>query len=273
MDERTIDTGTNVLRAQVRDRMGVITFTRAERRNALHRDMYAPFAAAMEHFAAAPDVGCIVLTGEGPAFCAGGDVRDGRPKGPDGRSLSFDERVAALSADARTAVLLHESPKLTIAAVNGPAVGLGCDIACMADIRIAADSARFGVPFVTLGLIPGDGGAWLLPRVIGASRAAEMLFTGDLIDAATAAEWGLVNKVVPPDQLMAEARRLAARIAAKAPHALRLSKRLIRQGQTMGYDAALELAASTQSLLHLSDDHREGVAALLEKRPAMFLGQ
>jgi len=219
------------------------------------------------------DVRCVILTGAGRAFSSGGNLkamRDASGAFAGGATQLRDQYQNNVHRIARA---VHGLDVPLIAAVNGPAVGLGCDLACMADIRIAADSARFGVPFVALGLIPGDGGTWLLPRVIGAARAAEMLFTGDLIDAATAAEWGLVSKIVPPDQLMAEARRLAARIAAKAPHALRLTKRLIRQGQIVGYDAALELAASTQSLLHLSDDHREGVAALLEKRPAKFVGK
>src|SRR5262249_44883552 len=119
-----------------------------------------------------------------------------------------------------------------IAAVNGPAVGLGCDVTCMADIRIASDKARFGVTFLRLGLVPGDGGAWLLPRVIGMARASELLFTANLIDAATAAEWGLVNRVVPHESLIDEALALANRIAEQPPHALRMGKALLKHGQS-----------------------------------------
>ncbi len=219
------------------------------------------------------DVRCVIITGAGRAFSSGGSLKamhEASGAFAGGGAQIRDQYQNNVHRIARSVFGLDVP---LIAAVNGPAVGLGCDVACMADIRIAGSSARFGVPFVTLGLIPGDGGAWLLPRVIGTSRAAEMLFSGDLIDAATAADWGLVSKVTPDEQLMGEARALAARIAKKAPRALRLTKRLMRQGQSIGYEAALELAAATQSLLHLSSDHREGIAAVLEKRPAKFEGK
>jgi 2-(1,2-epoxy-1,2-dihydrophenyl)acetyl-CoA isomerase len=159
-----------------------------------------------------------------------------------------------------------------VAAVNGPAIGLGCDVACMADIRIAAETAKFGVTFLKLGLIPGDGGAWLLPRTVGMSRAAELLFTGEVIDAHTAAQWGLVSRVVSAESLMHETRALAQKIAEQPPHALRLAKTLLRQGQTATYDAILEFSAAGQALMHHTHDHHEGVAALLEKRAARFTG-
>ena len=142
----------------------------------------------------------------------------------------------------------------------------------MTDIRIAAEGARFGVTFLKLGLIPGDGGAWLLPRTIGMSRACELLYTGDVIDAATAKEWGLVSYVVGPDALMDEAMKLAERIAQQPPHALRLSKALLKQGQTTTYDTLMEMSAAAQAISHLTDDHMEGVNALLEKRGAQFKG-
>jgi len=160
-----------------------------------------------------------------------------------------------------------------IAAVNGPAIGLGCDVACLADIRIASETAKFGVTFLKLGIIPGDGGTWILPRVIGMSRAAELFYTGDVIDAATAKEWGLVSRVVAPDALMDEARSLALRIAAMPPHSLRQSKMLLRQGSQISYDSALEMAANTQAMMHTTADHAEGIAALLEKRAGVFKGE
>jgi enoyl-CoA hydratase/carnithine racemase len=129
------------------------------------------------------------------------------------------------------------------------------------------------VTFLKLGLIPGDGGAWLLPRTIGMSRACELLFTGDLIDAATAKDWGLVSYVVGADALMEEAMGLAERIAAQPPHALRLAKALLKQGQTTSYDTLMEMSAAAQAISHLTDDHMEGVNALLEKRQAEFKGQ
>jgi 2-(1,2-epoxy-1,2-dihydrophenyl)acetyl-CoA isomerase len=160
-----------------------------------------------------------------------------------------------------------------IAAVNGAAIGLGCDVACLADIRISSDSAKYGVTFLKLGLIPGDGGAWLLPRVIGFSRACEFLFTGDVIDAQTALAWGLVSRVVPADQLMTEALALAQRIAKQPPGALRLAKTLLRQGQSASYTTVMELSAAAQALMHHTQDHAEGVAAILEKREPTFTGE
>jgi enoyl-CoA hydratase/carnithine racemase len=160
-----------------------------------------------------------------------------------------------------------------IAAVNGAAIGLGCDVACMADIRISSDTAKYGLTFLKLGLIPGDGGAWLLPRVVGYSRASELLFTGDVIDAQTALAWGLVSKVVPADQLLDEAMALASRIAKQPPGALRLAKTLLRQGQSASYQTVMELSAAAQALMHHTKDHAEGVAAILEKREPVFTGE
>jgi enoyl-CoA hydratase/carnithine racemase len=140
----------------------------------------------------------------------------------------------------------------------------------MTDIRIAAESAKFGVTFLKLGLIPGDGGAWLLPRTVGMSRACELLFTGDVIDAVTAERWGLVSKVVPSNELMAASLELAERIAQQPVHALRLSKSLLKHGQSTSYDTLMEMSAAAQAISHVTDDHAEGVAALLEKRPPKF---
>src|SRR5262245_14509844 len=142
MSGRVVDTGTDHLKVTVRDGVGVMTLNRPERRNALHDDMYAPMATALTEFADAADVGCVVLTGEGPGFCAGGDVREGRPRKPDGSTLTPDERVAALVANAQVARLLHEIPRITIAAVNGAAVGAGLSLALACDVRIMAQSAR-----------------------------------------------------------------------------------------------------------------------------------
>jgi enoyl-CoA hydratase/carnithine racemase len=159
-----------------------------------------------------------------------------------------------------------------IAAVNGAAVGAGLDLACMCDVRIASDKAKFAESFVKLGIIPGDGGAWLLTRLVGLSRAAEMAFTGDAIDARQAEQWGLVSRVVAPEELMQAAQTLAERIAANPGHAVRLAKRLLRESLHTRLDTLLELAAAYQALSHQTPDHREAVAAFLEKRPPVFGG-
>ena len=168
---------------------------------------------------------------------------------------------------------LHTLRVPVIAAVNGPAIGLGCDVACLADIRIASEKAKFGVTFLKLGIIPGDGGTWILPRVIGMSRASELFYTGDVIDAATAMDWGLVSRVVPHEELLSNAHELAGKIAKMPPHSLRQSKMLLRQGQQVSYDTALEMAANTQAMMHTTADHAEGVAALIEKRDPRFTGE
>jgi enoyl-CoA hydratase/carnithine racemase len=143
----------------------------------------------------------------------------------------------------------------------------------MCDMRIASDKARFAVTFLKLGLIPGDGGAWLLPRIIGQDRAAQLLYTGDMIDAATALDWRLVTSVAPHDTLMDEALKLAQRIAQQPPHALRLAKNLLRHGVTSTYDTLMDMSAASQAIAHLTEDHMEGVDALLEGRPAVFKGK
>ncbi|MEN5362668.1 crotonase/enoyl-CoA hydratase family protein [Brevundimonas intermedia] len=230
-------------------------------------------AAACERVNADPSIRCVVLTGAGRAFSAGGDLTAMR----DRRDL-FEGSGAAIRERYRRVVhrivrSLYGLEVPLIAAVNGPAMGLGCDIAGLADIRIASDRASFGVPFLKLGIIPGDGGSWLLPRNICYARAAEMLFTARSIDAATAAEWGLVNRVVAHDSLMEEALTTAAQVAAQPPHALRMAKTLLRQGRDTTFDQMLEMSAAMQALAHLTEDHQEGVAAVLEKRPGDFTGR
>ncbi|MBD2843099.1 crotonase/enoyl-CoA hydratase family protein [Erythrobacter rubeus] len=232
----------------------------------------AEFRAACDAIDRDMDVRCVILTGAGRAFSAGGDIKAMRD-----RTGTFGGSTPAISDGYRDNIhimlrALHGLRVPVIAAVNGPAIGLGCDVACLADIRIASEKAKFGVTFLKLGIIPGDGGTWILPRVIGMSRAAELFYTGDVIDAETAREWGLVSRVVAHDALVEEARALAGRIAMMPPHSLRQSKMLLRQGQQVGYDTALELAANTQAMMHTTYDHAEGIAALIEKREAVFRG-
>jgi enoyl-CoA hydratase/carnithine racemase len=159
-----------------------------------------------------------------------------------------------------------------IAAVNGPAIGAGCDLACMCDLRIAGESARFAESFVKLGIVPGDGGAWLLPRVVGFAKASEMALTGDAIDAHEALAYGLVSKVVPDGELLAEAHKLAARIAVNPTNAVRMTKRLLWESRTSSLDGLLELSAAMQALAHATDDNREAISAFLEKRKPDFTG-
>lgn len=221
------------------------------------------------------DIGvrCAIITGQGKAFSAGGDLKAMKEKSGAFSGGGPDIREGFRGNIHRIARSLYGLEMPMIAAVNGPAIGLGCDIATMADIRLASDKATFGVPFLKIGLVPGDGGAWLLPRAIGMSRAAELFFSGDAIDASTAERWGLVSRVVPHAALLAEATALAARIAVHSPHALRMTKSLLRQGVSTGFEAALEASASNQALLCLTSDHEEGLNALFEGRAPLFRGE
>jgi len=262
-----------LLTLEKRGHVAILTLNRPESLNALG----APgdgdaVAATCEEVNSDPDVRCVVLTGAGRAFSAGGDV-----KAMKAREGAFAGNGVAIRDGYRRNIhrivrSIYGLEVPAIAAVNGAAIGLGCDVACMTDIRICAENSRFGVTFLKLGLVPGDGGAWLLPRTIGMSRAAEMLFTGDVIDAQTAVAWGLVSRAVPAESLLDEAVALANRIAAQPPHALRLTKSLMRQGQSASYDSIMEMSAAAQAISHLTDDHMEGVDALLEKREAVFKG-
>jgi enoyl-CoA hydratase/carnithine racemase len=209
------------------------------------------------------------VTGAGTAFSSGGDVRN-MQRQSSGEVSGMQIRHEYRTGIQRLPLALFNLEVPVIAAVNGAAVGAGLDLACMCDLRIASDKAKFAESFVKLGIIPGDGGAWLLPRIIGLSRAAEMMYTGDTISAETAAEWGLVSRVVASDQLMATALELAQRIASNPTHAVRLAKRLQREGMSTRLDTHLEMAAGFQALAHQTDDHREAVSAFLDKRAPRF---
>lgn len=252
----------------------VMTLNRPDAMNALGQAGDGPaVAAACAEVTADPQVRCVILTGAGRAFSAGGDVKAMKEKSGAFGGSPHEIREGYRKNIHLIVKSLYNLEIPMVSAINGPAIGLGCDVACMADIRIASERAKLGVTFLKLGLIPGDGGAWLLPRLIGASRAAELLFTGDVIDATTAAEWGLVSKVVAHGVLMDEAMELAEKIAAQPPQALRLAKTLMRHGTLSSYDTIMEMSAAAQALMHETEDHMEGVEAILEKRKPDFKGR
>ncbi|MFN3725946.1 MAG: crotonase/enoyl-CoA hydratase family protein [Allosphingosinicella sp.] len=256
------------------DAVVTATLNRPDERNAISKVEYIEeirsFCAAMN---ADHGVKAIVLTGRGSAFCAGGNIKDMRDKGGIFEGSPYRLRNRYRDGIQQIPLALYELEVPVVAAVNGPAVGAGLDLACMCDVRIASDKAIFAESFVKLGIVPGDGGAWLLPRVIGMARASLMTLTGDSIDAAKALDYGLVAEVVPHDTLLEAAQALAQRIAANPGHALRLAKRLLREGQDMKLQPLLELSAAFQALAHHSEDHDEAVAAFIEKRPPQFTGR
>lgn len=257
-----------------RKRRGAVevwTLNRPDRLNALPDlgDEVA-FAEACDAVNADMAVRCVVLTGAGRAFSAGGDLKAMRDKTGlfAGGEAEIRDRYKAVVHRIVRALYGLEVP--LIAAVNGPAMGLGCDITGLADIRIASDKASFGLPFLKLGIVPGDGGGWITPRYAGYARAAELLFTARTIDAATAADWGMVNRVVPHDALMDQALAMAGEIAVQPAQALRMTKALLRKGREASFDEVLDATAAMQALAHMSEDHVEGVAAALEKRKPRF---
>ncbi|MFI7188160.1 crotonase/enoyl-CoA hydratase family protein [Nocardia nova] len=213
-----------------------------------------------------------ILTAAGPAFSSGGNIKDMRD-----RTGMFGGSPAELYRNYRHGIqripkALYYCEVPTIAAVNGPAVGAGCDVAMMCDIRIASTAATFAESFVRVGIVPGDGGAWLLSRAIGPARAAEMAYTGEPVDAATALEWGLISAVVEPALLLESAHTLATRIARQPPHALRMTKRLLRSAENHSLDGILDLSAAMQAAVHHTADHAEAVAAMLARREPRFTG-
>lgn len=251
-----------------------LTINRPESRNPLGEEGDGLlFADAAERINGDRDVRCVILTGAGSAFSAGGNLKAMRERTGAFAGAGVHIREGYRRGIHRIVRSLWGIDVPMIAAVNGPAIGLGNDVACLADLRIAADTAVFGATFLKVGLVPGDGGAWILPRTIGHARAAELFFTGDTIDAQTALSWGLVSRVVPAADLMREAQTLADKVARQAPDVLRMTKRMMREGQSVSFETIMEMSAAMQSLAHLTDDHREAVAAFFEKRPPVFTGR
>ncbi len=254
--------------------IAVLTLNSPETRNAISEPaMIDALIEALQNANSAPDLRVLILTGAGSAFSSGGNIKKMGP----GQGLA-DNHPATTRRNYQEGIqripLAMEALEIpVIAAVNGPAIGAGCDLSLMCDLRIAASSARFAESFVKLGIVPGDGGAWLLPRVVGFSKACEMALTGDLIDAEEALKIGLVSRCVDDEQLLPAALELARRIAANPTQAVRLTKRLLRQASVLRLQEALELSSAMQALAHTTDDHREALSAMLEKRPAQFNGQ
>ena len=259
---------------EIADRIARITLNRPERLNALSPQLTQELGDAVEAVAGTDeDVRCLILTGAGRAFCAGGDT-GGMPGGGQERERGGPETIRRSFRSAQRAVLgLHRLEIPTIAMVNGDAVGAGFDLACVCDLRTMAETARFMVAYRRVALIPGYGGAWLYPRRLGLSKAAELMFTGDFLSAQEAQQLGFISAVAPVDQLEALTMELAHKIASGPPISLRLMKQLLYKGLSLDLETAMQMAATGSSITLTSEDHREGVAALREKRPAEFKGR
>ncbi len=254
---------------------GIVTLTLnlPETRNPItDPDMIEAILAALARLENDPAARVAIVTGAGKGFSSGGNINAMREGGELTDALPVRTRGNYRRGIQRLPLAFAALEVPVIAAVNGAAIGAGCDLTCMCDLRIAGESAKFAESFVKLGLIAGDGGSWLLPRVIGWSKAAEMALTGDMIDAAEALACGLVSKVVPDAELMDAARTLARRIAANPPHAVRMTKRLLWEGRRADLATLLEMASAMQALAHATGDHSEAVEAFLEKRDPVFRG-
>ena len=248
------------------DRIVKITLNRPDTRNALSGDIIEGLVEYIQKADKDKNVGCVILTGAGKSFSSGGNLQEIKDM------TTKDQMTQAQLEDwyrfgiQKIPLTMNSIDVPVVAAVNGHAIGAGNDLCTMCDIRIAGEDAKFSESFLRIGIIPGDGGSWFLPKIIGFARANEMILTCDVLDANKALDWGLVSKVVPNENLIIEAQKLANKIAAQPPEASRRAKRLLRMSQNVPLQDALEMAASQQSMLQQLDDHKEAIDALLEKR-------
>ena len=261
-----------VLRSEPQPGIAVLTLDRPERLNAMSHDLVRDLHAALDEVAGDPGTRVVVLTGAGRGFCAGLDLRDGAAvpgtehRGRVQRGLATQQHIAALVPR------LRSLPQPVVAAVNGPAAGGGFALALACDVRLASASARFNVAFVRIGLSGCDiGVSWLLPRLIGASAAFELLLTGRLVDADTARRLGIVSRVVPDGEVLDAAMEVAAEIAANSPLGVRMTKEVMWSQLEVGsLQAGIDLENRTQIMTSFSEDTAEAMAAFLEKRPPEF---
>jgi 2-(1,2-epoxy-1,2-dihydrophenyl)acetyl-CoA isomerase len=258
---------TDTILREATDGVLTLTLNRPDALNSFNVEMKEALLAALKDAAKDKAVRVVLLTGAGRAFSAGQDLKERQAPG-----------VADLGTELRArynpiVLAMRRLEKPVIGAINGVAAGAGISVALACDIRIAAENASFIEVFARVGLVPDTGSSWFLPRLVGYAKAAEMSFTTDPLDAHTAERIGLVNRVVPADKLMEDATALAAKLAQGAPLAIGLAKRALNRSLEMGLEEALEYESQLQSIAGRSNDHVEGVAAFVEKRPPKFTGE
>jgi enoyl-CoA hydratase/carnithine racemase len=253
----------------VNNHVAIITLNRPKAKNAFSTEMISLWQEYLEEAKKNDEIRVIIVTGKGDTFCSGGDIRDMA----EGKLKSWDMKRFLWDGVHRIVLTLEDLDKPVIAAINGAAMGAGMDMAIMCDMRVCSDRAKLAESYIMMGLVPGDGGAYFLPRLTGVSKGLELLLTGDVIDPEEALRLGIVNRVVPHENLMEETMKLAAKIAARPPLAIRMMKRAVYQGQTSTLRAHLDYISSQISLLSETHDHMEAATAFLEKRTPVFTGK
>ena len=265
------------LRVERHDAVALVVFDDPERRNAMTEAMGRALASAVARLAGDGEVRAVVLTGAGAAFSAGGDLAMIEARAEAGRAAPGEPQRGRNRAFMRSFyslfLSLRELPQPTLAALNGPAIGAGLAVALACDLRIAARDARLGLNFTRLGIHPGMGSTWTLPRLVGPAHAADLLLTGRTIDGVEAERIGLVNRAVAPEALLPEALATAAQMAACAPLAVRGTRRALRDALSASLDEQLDFEAEQQARCYESADLAEGLAAARERRAARFTGR
>jgi 2-(1,2-epoxy-1,2-dihydrophenyl)acetyl-CoA isomerase len=256
---------------EVKDGVATLTLNRPDRLNALGDTLRDDLQDALTQASDDPEVRVMIVTGAGKGFCSGGDVKAMSERRESGSGRPLMEKVAP--GRDRTVLAMRDSPKPIIAAVNGAAAGAGMNLALACDMRLASTAAKFAQAFVRRGLHPDWGGTYFLPRIVGTAKAAEMIFTGEIIDAQEALRLGIVSAVHPPEELMPAAHALARKIADGPPIAIRLAKRAIYHNLDSDLRQALEFETFAQNICFDTEDAAEGIRAFVEKRPPSFRGR
>ncbi|OPY12551.1 MAG: 2,3-dehydroadipyl-CoA hydratase [Syntrophus sp. PtaB.Bin001] len=247
----------------------LITLNRPKAKNAFSPEMIRLWRQSLEEAGRDDRVRVVILTGNGDTFCSGGDIQDMA----EGKLRSWGMKNYLWEGVHRIVLAMEDLDKPVIAAINGAAMGAGLDMALMCDLRICSDKARLAESYILLGVVPGDGGAYFLPRLVGTAKALELFLTGDPISPEEALRLGIVNRVVPHDRLLEESRALAEKIASRPPLAVRMTKRAVYQAQTSTLRAHLDYISSQLSLLTETEDHLEAAKAFLEKKKPIFVGK
>jgi len=255
----------------VTDKIATLVFNRPDKRNALNKEMLDASIAFLNSWSRDPSIGAVIVTGPGQAFCAGGDIS--MMATPQTEALTLEQRIDGLRERQELSWLLYTIPKVTLAAVNGFAIGAGLGICLSCDLRIASEKARFGTGYANVGLAGDFGATWLLAHYLGAAKAKELLMLPEIIDAAEAHRLGLVNRVVPHQQLDASARDIAHRIAHGPLISYRYMKADVNLAASADFRTVLDREAETHQRCGMTRDHKEGVQAFLEKRLPIFRGE